>query len=142
MKQVNRPILSHVLSWYSAQLHYHGAQIALLICRSAGFRAALAGLAAGPTILLTGYNVRHDDLALYIFLRGLTLLVRCGNRPAPAGCGVTPRWEHGDVALMCAASWQILYAYVMVPRTLPPGYIHFLDRMSGVPRWTIPALKV
>ena len=32
-------------------------------------------------MLLTGGKETHTSLALYVFIRGLTLLVRCGNLP-------------------------------------------------------------
>lgn len=112
--------------------------------QSASYRAAVAGAVAAPTILLTGQN-RHDDLALYVLLRGVTLLVRCGNEPdAPAAvrAALSPtRWRHGDAVLMCAASWQIIYAYVMMPATLPPSYIRFLNKMAGFDSWLVPVVK-
>jgi hypothetical protein len=33
------------------------------------------------------------------------------------------RWKHMDVVLMCAATAQILYAYVFEPATLPSAYV-------------------
>eukprot|EP00887_Chlorella_sp_A99_P007657 scaffold20.g7657.t1 len=43
-----------------------------------------AGLAAGPTLLLTGSKETHSSVALYVLIRGLALLVRCGNLPSAA----------------------------------------------------------
>ena len=55
-------------------------------------------------------KARHDSLALYILLRGITLLVRCGNKPdAPPAVRkllTITRLKHGDTALMCACTSQ------------------------------------
>jgi hypothetical protein len=47
---------------------------------SARWRAFLAGVCAGPSLLLTGPQSRHYSLATYVLLRGVTLLVRVGNK--------------------------------------------------------------
>lgn len=117
-----------------------------MFCRSAPYRAAVAGAVAGPAILLTGVRVRHDEAALYLLLRGITLLVRVGNKPtAPSmihkALSLT-RWQHGDTALMCIACWQILNCYLLTPSTLPPSFIRFLDKMAGFDRWFIPLARV
>eukprot|EP00892_Ulva_mutabilis_P010435 jgi/Ulvmu1/7764/UM039_0072.1 len=211
----------------------------LLGCnRSAHFRSALAGAAAGPSILLTGLSRRHDEFALYFLLRGLTLLIRIGNKPpesqqhptqsprdsspvAPAtpppvppptprhshphaalstlpehgqpqpesatrrngctqpsgdhGCAkpaepasaakptvasgqlekgakaaargqllywllAPTRWQHGDVLLMCIASWRIVFSYVMAPQALPASMVAFLDKMIGA-KWLVPIVR-
>jgi hypothetical protein len=96
--------------------------------------------------LLTGAAIRRDELALYFLLRGATLLIRCGNK-APEDTWlhkalVATRWKHGDSAMMCAATWQILFSYLMMPTTLPKGYIKFLDRMAGFDSWLIPVARV
>ena len=52
----------------------------------------LAGALAGPALLMTGSQDSHASLALYVLIRGVTLLVRCGNLPdahplkVAAGC--------------------------------------------------------
>lgn len=53
---------------------------------------------------------RHYSLATYILLRGLTLLIRVGNKernkqrhPALHTLLAPTRIEHGDTMLMCAA---------------------------------------
>lgn len=43
--------------------------------------APAAGALAGPAMLLTGTQQAHTSLALYVLIRGLTLLIRCGNLP-------------------------------------------------------------
>lgn len=107
--------------------------------RTAAWRAYAAGAAAGPSLMLTGSNDRHTSLALYILLRGATLIIRCGNKPdAPPAVrkALTPtRWKHGDTALMCVATSQILYSWIMLPHTLPSTYIKFLNRHGGRQQW-------
>lgn len=39
------------------------------------------GALAGPAMLLAGSEQAHTSLALYLLIRSLTLLVRCGNLP-------------------------------------------------------------
>ncbi|KAK9806740.1 hypothetical protein WJX72_001016 [[Myrmecia] bisecta] len=113
--------------------------------KSAKWRALVAGAAAGPTILLTGRKDRHTSLALYILLRGITLLVRCGNKPSapkPVQLLLTPtRWKHGDTALMCLATSQILYSWMMLPQTLPAAYVRFLNKHGGKERWRCDAIR-
>ncbi|KAF5834998.1 hypothetical protein DUNSADRAFT_8055 [Dunaliella salina] len=115
-----------------------GLAILLGKSRTAKWRALVAGAVAGHTLLLTGRNQRHHSLATYILLRGLTLLVRTGNKPdcqqrhpvlhallAPT------RMAHGDTALMCLASSQIIYSFIVMPATLPPSYARFIDKIAG-----------
>ena len=55
-------------------------------------------------------KARHHSLALYVLLRGVTLLVRCGNKPdAPPAVRALlapTRWRHGDTGLMCLCTSQ------------------------------------
>jgi hypothetical protein len=115
-------------------------------CRSASYRAAVAGALAGPAILLTGLRARHDEAALYLLLRGLTLLVRVGNKPtAPPVVYkllAPTRWQHGDTALMCISSWQILSCYLVEPDALPRAFVRFLDKMAGFEHWLVPLARV
>ncbi|KAK9821013.1 hypothetical protein WJX74_000943 [Apatococcus lobatus] len=103
--------------------------------RTARWRALVAGLAAGPTLLLTGRKQRHTSLALYVLLRGITLLIRCGNtsesHPLLRRLLTPTRWKHGDTALMCLATSQIGYSWIVLPQTLPPGYVRFLNQHGG-----------
>lgn len=53
---------------------------------------------------------RHYSLATYILLRGITLLIRAGNKernkqrhPALHALLAPTRIQHGDTLLMCAA---------------------------------------
>lgn len=89
---------------------------------------------------------RHTSLALYILLRGITLLIRCGNKPdAPPTVRkvlAPTRWKHGDTALMCLATSQITYSWIMMPHTLPKSYVKFLNKHGGRQQWHYDAAKV
>ena len=76
---------------------------------------------------------RHYSLALYILLRGLTLLIRTGNRagsPLLRALLAPTRMAHGDALLMCACCSQIIYAFIMHPETLPPSYVRFIQKQA------------
>ena len=52
--------------------------------KTAAWRAAASGACAAPAVLLLGRKQRHTSLAIYLLLRGATLLVRVGNKPLPS----------------------------------------------------------
>lgn len=89
---------------------------------------------------------RHHSLALYILIRGVTLLVRCGNKPespplvrkllAPS------RFQHGDTALMCASLSQLGYSWIILPQTLPSSYVKFLNHHGGKQPYIYAAIAV
>ncbi len=85
--------------------------------------------------LLCRAKQRHHSLALYVLIRGITLLVRCGNKhdspPLVRKLLAPSRWQHGDTALMCAATSQLGYSWIILPQTLPPSYVHFLNHHGG-----------
>jgi hypothetical protein len=106
--------------------------------RSAKWRGLVAGVCAGPTLLLTGPGQRHHSLATYVLLRGLTLLVRTGNTERAAErhpwlhAALAPtRLADGDTVLMCAACSQILYAFIMAPHTLPRSYVRWIRKQAA-----------
>jgi hypothetical protein len=77
-------------------------------------------------------------LATYILLRGITLLIRTGNKPRAAArhpllhAALAPtRLAHGDTLLMCVAASQIVYAFIMMPQTLPPSYVRFIRKQGA-----------
>jgi hypothetical protein len=77
-------------------------------------------------------------LATYILLRGITLLIRTGNKPRAAArhpllhAALAPtRLAHGDTLLMCCAASQIVYAFIMMPQTLPPSYVRFIRKQGA-----------
>lgn len=91
-------------------------------------------------------KARHDSLAIYILLRGITLLVRCGNKnnaPEWVRKLLTPtRMEHGDTLLMCLCTAQIAYSWIIKPHTMPPSFIAFLNHHGGHENWYYVAAKV
>ncbi|KAF8072623.1 hypothetical protein HT031_000283 [Scenedesmus sp. PABB004] len=106
--------------------------------RSAKWRSLVAGVCAGPALLLTGPKNRHYSLATYILLRGVTLLIRTGNAPRSARrhpwlhAALAPtRLAHGDTVIMCAACAQIIYAFIMMPTTLPASYVRFIRKQGA-----------
>ncbi|KAF2299692.1 hypothetical protein GH714_002478 [Hevea brasiliensis] len=100
--------------------------------RTAKWRALLAGLIAGPSMLLTGSNTQHTSLALYILMRAAVLASRCGVKSKRFGkyCKVLT-WSHGDIFLMCLSSSQILSAYILKQESLAPSYKSFLNKHGG-----------
>ncbi|PRQ38002.1 putative transmembrane protein [Rosa chinensis] len=71
--------------------------------RTAKWRALLAGLIAGLSMLLTGHNTQHTSLAVYILMRATVPLT----------------WKHDDIFLMCLSSSQILRRRISL--SLPPS---------------------
>eukprot|EP00210_Caulerpa_lentillifera_P002890 g2760.t1 len=113
--------------------------------KTSSWRGMIAGLLAGPSILLLGSKVRHDSLAIYVFVRSLTLLVRCGNRSTKfrfIKFLLSPtRASYGDVVIMCLTTAQIMYSYIMMPHTLPKSYKHFLTRQTCRPMYVWETLR-
>ena len=90
--------------------------------------------------------MRHHSLAIYVLLRGITLLVRCGNKPdAPRLVRrllAPTRWRHGDTGLMCLCTSQLAYSWICKPQTLPPTFVHFLNKHGGKELWFYRAARV
>ncbi|XP_065009861.1 uncharacterized protein LOC135582859 [Musa acuminata AAA Group] len=100
--------------------------------RTAGWRSLIAGLIAGPSMLLTGPNTQHTSLAIYILMRAAVLASRCGIKSERFGGVCRPlTWLHGDIFLMCLASSQILSAYILKQDSLPSSYKSFLNKHGG-----------
>jgi hypothetical protein len=99
-----------------------------------------------PPPLSHSSKVRHYSLATYVLLRGLTLLVRTGNKPgahpAVRALLAPSRHPHGDTLLMCLASSQILYSFLMMPQTLPTSYVRFIQKALGKPEHVVQAFRV
>uniref|UniRef100_A0A6M2EAX2 Transmembrane protein 135 N-terminal domain-containing protein n=1 Tax=Populus davidiana TaxID=266767 RepID=A0A6M2EAX2_9ROSI len=100
--------------------------------RTAKWRSLLAGLIAGPSMLLTGPKTQHTSLAIYILMRAAVLASRCGIKSKRFGKICKPlTWKHGDVFLMCLSSSQVLSAYILKQDSLPPSYKSFLNKHGG-----------
>eukprot|EP00775_Hariotina_reticulata_P010487 gene10487-10646_t len=106
--------------------------------RSARWRSLVAGVCAGPALLLTGAKVRHNSLATYILLRGITLLIRVGNKqrnrqrhPWLWHLLAPTRLQHGDTLMMCLSCSQIIYAFIFAPQTLPTSYVRFIQKQGA-----------
>ncbi|GKV41094.1 hypothetical protein SLEP1_g48673 [Rubroshorea leprosula] len=100
--------------------------------RTARWRALVAGLVAGPSMLLTGPDTQHTSLAIYILMRAAVLASRCGIKSKRFGRICKPlTWKHGDIFLMCLSSSQILSAYILKQESLPPSYKSFLNKHGG-----------
>ncbi|MCO5558833.1 hypothetical protein L7F22_012421 [Adiantum nelumboides] len=99
---------------------------------TAGWRALVAGAMAGPSLLLTGPDVQHTSMAIYILLRAAVLASRCGIKSEHFGWLFRPlAWQYGDATLMCLSSSQILTAWILRPDSLPSSYISFLNKHGG-----------
>ncbi|KHG21254.1 Transmembrane protein [Gossypium arboreum] len=109
--------------------------------KTAKWRALVAGLVAGPSMLLTGSNTRHTSLALYILMQAAVLASRCGIKSKRFGKFCKPlTWKHGDIFLMCLSTSEILYvtpvkfsrsSYILKQDCLPPSYKSFLNQHGG-----------
>ncbi|CAI0544159.1 unnamed protein product [Linum tenue] len=100
--------------------------------RTGKWRALVAGLVAGPSMLLTGPNTQHTSLAIYILMRAAVLASRCGIKSKRFGKICKPlTWKHGDIFLMCLSSSQILSAYILKQESLPRSYKSFLNKHGG-----------
>ncbi|PPR81410.1 hypothetical protein GOBAR_AA39305 [Gossypium barbadense] len=82
---------------------------------TAKWRALVAGLVAGPSMLLTGSNTRHTSLAIYILMQAAVLASRCGIKSKRFGKFCKPlTWKHGDIFLMCLSTSEIFPAGLSV----------------------------
>lgn len=113
---------------------------------SAQWRCLVAGMLAGLGIMLAPKSGR-SSLATYIFLRGLTVLLRSLNKessPIPplirTILSVT-RMDHGDVALMCLSGSVILYCFIMQPSALPSSYVRWIMRQGATEPWVWAAIR-
>ncbi|KAL4123650.1 hypothetical protein PRIC2_009501 [Phytophthora ramorum] len=74
---------------------------------------------------------RRRSLALYALTRAL----QCGYNTAKRQKRWHfwgSNWQYGDALLFSLSSAQVMYAYVMRPRTLPPEYFRFIQRTGPV----------
>ncbi|KAL4335176.1 hypothetical protein GQ457_07G023600 [Hibiscus cannabinus] len=100
--------------------------------RTAKWRALVAGLVAGPSMLLTGSNTQHTSLSIYILMQAAVLASRCGIKSKRFGELCKPlTWKHGDIFLMCLSASEILTSYILKQDSLPPSYKSFLTKHGG-----------
>lgn len=124
--------------------------------RTKGWRAALAGALAAPSLLLAdatprravhpapralapAAGPRHSSLATYVWLRSLVLLARCAlkrrdalPRDSLARFLLAPfASDHADVASMCASATVILSCFILKPDAIRGAYAKFLDVHGG-----------
>ncbi|GMI90954.1 hypothetical protein like AT1G34630 [Hibiscus trionum] len=100
--------------------------------RTSKWRALVAGLVAGPSMLLTGSNTQHTSLAIYILMQAAVLASRCGIKSKRFGKLCKPlTWKHGDIFLMCLSASEILSSYILKQDSLPPSYKSFLNKHGG-----------
>ncbi|KAG7399534.1 hypothetical protein PHYBOEH_008659 [Phytophthora boehmeriae] len=74
---------------------------------------------------------RRRSLALYALTRAL----QCGYNTAKRQQRFHfwgSDWQYGDALLFGLSSAQVMYAYVMRPKTLPPEYFRFIQRTGPV----------
>ncbi|TVU46464.1 hypothetical protein EJB05_06004, partial [Eragrostis curvula] len=110
--------------------------------RTARWRSLLAGLVAGPTMLLTGLETRHTSLATYIIVRASVLAARCGLKSKRFGKICKPlAWSQGDIFLMCLSSAQIASAYILNKDSFPSSYKAFLSKQIGKDPIVLQGLK-
>lgn len=124
--------------------------------RSKQWRAAVAGLVAGPALLLAdgphvkgGGAKRHYGLATYLWLRSTVLIARCGlkrrdsrdTHPLAKAALAPFAHEHADVALMMASTWVILSCFVLKPDALQGAYGSFLNKHGGKTKAHYAALR-
>ena len=111
------------------------------------WRHALAGLLAGPALLLaTGRGERNTGLATYVLVRALVLLVRVGlkdkhPRAQSALRALGADYEHADTVLMCTTAAHILTSYIVAPTSLGSSYLGFLNTHGGRTRNSMASLK-
>ncbi|MBA0648018.1 hypothetical protein Goklo_015807, partial [Gossypium klotzschianum] len=109
--------------------------------RTAKWRALIAGLVAGPSMLLTGPNKQHTSLAIYILMRAAVLASRCGMKSKRFGKLCKPlTWKHDDdctfiIFLECNLLSGSIYvfrsSYLLKPESFPPSYRSFLNKHVG-----------
>jgi hypothetical protein len=116
--------------------------------KTTSWRALASGLLAGSSLIFAGKDTRHTSLSLFVFLKGLTFLIRCGNVPLVVRGGqergeeyprrawvrkilAPTRLRHGDMIIMCLAMSQLGYSWIVLPSTLPRSMLNFLNKHGG-----------
>ena len=104
---------------------------------SSVWRAFVSGGLASPSVFLAG-PIPYTNLTLYLTLRAVALTARqVAANPRFRYLSIT----HGDTLLMCAASCQVLWSWLLEPQTLPSAYVKFLDHHGGKGRSILDAIR-
>jgi len=112
--------------------------------KSRKWRGMVSGTVAGSSIALLGRKDPQYAIAIYVYVRALWLFLR---RSRTSGSKVLRtvsaplELPHADILVMCLSCTQILYAWLMEPRTLPVTYRKFLDKHCGKPEWVIQSIR-
>lgn len=90
----------------------------------------LAGAgAAGALVFVDG--TRRRSLALYALTRALQCAYNSAKRKNYWHFWGS-HWEYGDSLLFALSSAQVMYAFIMRPKTLPPEYFRFIQKTGPV----------
>jgi len=150
-KHSNRNALS-VLRWTAFLGSLGGSYVALdetlmrLVGKSKSkkWRGLVSGTVAGSSIALLGKKDPQYAMSIYVLLRAIWLFLRRSRRSGSRvlrTISAPLEMPNADVLVMCLACTQILYAWLMQPRTLPLTYSKFLDKHCGKPEWMIQSFR-
>ena len=89
----------------------------------ARYRGAMAGAVSGLASLWALPGSMRRAALLFLSVRAFELACRVGARG-----GTLPTLQHGDTALMSAASALMIYEWMLHPGSLDAAYVHFLNR--------------
>eukprot|EP00897_Mesotaenium_endlicherianum_P006990 jgi/Mesen1/6319/ME000326S05458 len=122
---------------------YHGMRCLLrrLRGRETPLNSFLAGSVAGLSVLALDDAGKRRMFALYLLAR----VAQCAFNSAEsegklAVLGGHER-KHVDMLMFCAATAQIMYAYVMRPESLPESYWDFIVRTGPMPKPVLQAVR-
>jgi len=104
---------------------------------SSVWRAFVSGGLASPAVYLAG-PAPYTNLTLYLTIRAVVLTTRQVAAHRHYRFLSIP---HGDTLLMCIASCQVLWSWLLEPQTLPSAYVKFLDHHGGKGRSVLDAIR-
>ncbi|QDZ18360.1 hypothetical protein HOP50_01g08660 [Chloropicon primus] len=112
--------------------------------KSRKWRGLVSGTVAGSSVCMLGRKDPQYTIAIYVVLRALWLFLRRSRRSTSKllrTVSAPLALPHADVLVMCTACTQILFAWLMEPKTLPNTYRKFLDKHCGKPEWMIQSIS-
>ena len=141
-----------VLRWTAFLGCLGGSYVALdeMLMRSVGkkrsnkWRGFVSGALAGTSITVLGKDNPQYAISIYVVLRALWLFLRRSRRSTSKvlrTISAPLEVRNADVLVMCLSCTQILYAWLMEPKTLPKTYSKFLDKHCGKPAWVIQSIR-